>query len=1303
MTNKRISVLLSLCLFGGAVAWAQCPTIPFCKFSYTLGSDGYSVHFEGETSCEGNLVLSWDFGDGATDVSSGANLNLEPAHIYASEGKYVVRMTVSLPAPNSACKHTHTEVIEIEGGSPDYLTATLDGPTLAAECQQVIFSTYAVGGVPPYTYSWDLGPDYCSPGCPNPLGCTDPRERTDAASISATYAPGHNGSTNNIYVTVTDATNATATCSLELTVKPFFHLPEIFVEGEMNCNNAYGIGSQIMFIPDIVPLSAFEYPTNYFWDFGDGNTYLDNFDGGGFAIHTYTLQAGASYPRPYTVKLTISDPYGSMQATTTIMVCDPNNPNGGGGGNDDDWTLANDANIPTKVIALPGNGLPNWANIRLQNDHPWDCKIINTTRWALSFVDVNVDYTPEVILNTFPGANQVLLSCGGQYIPPHEYYNPMALTLNENGFGVCFGADPGEIDGKYWGCLSVTAADYETNANNPPNNVGNLCHSEINPCLVYIKPSEMTVEVETSGTCRDYSVSAKVEGGGWKKTVINGTTKYVYKEYVWKAIDINNYAQEVDILEPVPGDPSKMQINLDHPYFEQFGPDQYAEFYVKLIVSDHANQSVETTQMIMFNPFRLHVAPEQTRCPGVESQFSNEPIATGGSGDPYTFTWSDPNLLGDNPSFIAPQQGSATYQVTVSDGTSCSLSRSITVTASALDVSGLIGWFTCEGGSNKFLALDDFGGSGQYAYQWSAADPVHLGYLSATNTLNPVVQGFAAGQTITYTITVEDVLGGCTASRDVTVQSWANDLAVTLTGPDNVCARDESELTASGTPVVYGLGAGLMQYHWSTNNRKHDLSGLATNTKVVPITEVVSSYPGTYNYKVRYTNIISGCYAEAERNVTIRQSWQHTGFVPAVRSAVAGDAKPLWDGNDNYFTAGPTGAMTITWAPATPTITEWHNGVPKKGTFVPTPEVPYLTMTVTENATGCSKSFKTNRYFISEAEAELSILSEKAATCVGDEICFDVIFDAMLAGYHTSLLPLSVELLYYFQDADPYPIGSPARTSASKILSMPLQNSSGLYSARICENDFFEVPPGNPSNGEYKLHVEFAPESKPVWNITQFNDIVEEYRVDVYDHPVAGSQSLSRCLPWAAETAIQMNLGIPPCPDGIKVDNQPLTTAARDYIVIHPDAGVEFVPTTTNASNAGRRFLINPCLVPPPAIQQPNPDTSTAVSVTRQTEGVDMVQLSANGLSLEAFPNPFTQHINIRYAFQSGEPASSVTLHLLDYSGRLLQAIHRRQDCPPGEHALEFNGGHLAPGIYLLQITVEDANRLTRKIAKIAY
>lgn len=131
-------------------------------------------------------------------------------------------------------------------------------------------------------------------------------------------------------------------------------------------------------------------------------------------------------------------------------------------------------------------------------------------------------------------------------------------------------------------------------------------------------------------------------------------------------------------------------------------------------------------------------------------------------------------------------------------------------------------------------------------------------------------------------------------------------------------------------------------------------------------------------------------------------------------------------------------------------------------------------------------------------------------------------------------------------------------------------------------------------------------------------------------------------------------------------------------------------------------FRINPCITPIPALQEPDPEQAPLHAEDRNAETHGVTAVPDASLLLETYPNPFTHNLNIRYAFQADEPAT-VTLHLLDYSGRLLQTVHHRPDCPPGEHILEFNGGHLAPGMYLLQITVEDKSRLTRKITKVSY
>lgn len=194
---------------------------------------------------------------------------------------------------------------------------------------------------------------------------------------------------------------------------------EIITNGtESNCGNpSYSIGSQILFIPDIDPINSFEYPVNYVWDFDDGEIYTDNFDGGGVAIHTYTI------PGPHVVKLTISDPNGSIQASKTINICGV--VNGGG-----EWVLSNGTSQPTLVMYYPGDGNPIYSGISFQNNSGVSCFGQNV-RWKWQFMEEAS--SPVVVLNTMPGTNNPVLfeKCNNpnEYLPQHEYGSVYGLDL----------------------------------------------------------------------------------------------------------------------------------------------------------------------------------------------------------------------------------------------------------------------------------------------------------------------------------------------------------------------------------------------------------------------------------------------------------------------------------------------------------------------------------------------------------------------------------------------------------------------------------------------------------------------------------------------------------------------------------------------------------------------------------------------------------------------------------------------------------------------------------------------------------
>ncbi len=87
------------------------------------------------------------------------------------------------------------------------------------------------------------------------------------ANESATFSET-GFSSNPVCVTVTDANGNSEFKCLDIKVKDFVYPLEMNIKGTLNSNgDCYLSNSNIIFTPDIDPLSSFEYPTNYYWEF----------------------------------------------------------------------------------------------------------------------------------------------------------------------------------------------------------------------------------------------------------------------------------------------------------------------------------------------------------------------------------------------------------------------------------------------------------------------------------------------------------------------------------------------------------------------------------------------------------------------------------------------------------------------------------------------------------------------------------------------------------------------------------------------------------------------------------------------------------------------------------------------------------------------------------------------------------------------------------------------------------------------------------------------------------------------------
>lgn len=209
----------------------------------------------------------------------------------------------------------------------------------------------------------------------------------------------------------------------------------------------------------------------------------------------------------------------------------------------------------------------------------------------------------------------------------------------------------------------------------------------------------------------------------------------------------------------------------------------------------------------------------------------------------YTYKWSNMATTQD------PQNLSAgTYTVTITDANGCTKTASATVPSDFVAPTAVTSppnTITC---SQPSVTLDATGSSSgaNFSYTWTA-NPGNI--LSGGNTLNPVVN-----QVGTYTITVKNIMNGCTATASSTVLG-NNTAPNALAGPDATitCATPNMTLDGSGSS-----SGGNFTYLWTASAGGNILGGETTLNPIVSST-------GTYTLLV--TNTQNGCTSTDVANV----------------------------------------------------------------------------------------------------------------------------------------------------------------------------------------------------------------------------------------------------------------------------------------------------------------------------------------------------------------------------------------------------------------------------------------------------
>ena len=279
----------------------------------------------------------------------------------------------------------------------------------------------------------------------------------------------------------------------------------------------------------------------------------------------------------------------------------------------------------------------------------------------------------------------------------------------------------------------------------------------------------------------------------------------------------------------------------------------------------------------------------------------------GATGTPV-YAWSN----GAATSSISGLQA-GTYTYTVTDGSGCSATGSVVITAPA-QITGYTTSQNASCGLNDGSAYLNFsGGVGPYTYLWS------------NGAATPNISGLAPGN---YSVTVTDA-NGCTFNSSTSVSG--SNLNTTPSSTNATCFG-----TANGTASLQTTGAnGTPTYSWSNGASSSSISGLAAGTYTYTVTDglgctasgnVVITTPAQISGNATATD--AGCGASnGAVNLSVSggvapysYQWSNGATTQNISSLAAGTyTVTITDANGCVKTAGATVGTTAGNAPSTPT------------------------------------------------------------------------------------------------------------------------------------------------------------------------------------------------------------------------------------------------------------------------------------------------------------------------------------------------------------------------------------------------
>ncbi len=206
---------------------------------------------------------------------------------------------------------------------------------------------------------------------------------------------------------------------------------------------------------------------------------------------------------------------------------------------------------------------------------------------------------------------------------------------------------------------------------------------------------------------------------------------------------------------------------------------------------------------------------QNVSCLGGSNGSIAAPTITGGV-TPYTYSWS-PN---GGSSSVASNLSAGTYTITVKDETGCSITASATVTQPASGIAAnvtVISNVNCNSGNNGSAQSVPTGGTSPYTYLWSSGETTSS------------ITGKTAN---TYTLTVQQSGGGCTATGSVTITQPSASLLANSTINTNVSCNGNNNGSALSVPSG---GTSPYAYSWQGGATTSSISNLTANTYTITV------------------------------------------------------------------------------------------------------------------------------------------------------------------------------------------------------------------------------------------------------------------------------------------------------------------------------------------------------------------------------------------------------------------------------------------------------------------------------------